>query len=320
MLQYLIKWKGYPESDNTWENADQVHAPELIKLYHRTNAQGVIKAQRIRLERKHPSIIFPCLLPRRIPELSPSRRTAAHICSVMTWSSSAATTACSLPPKSTGPTTINSLASIAATSIVPSVHDRSTTKTSSRLTLSTSTPPTPRQDDDSYRHRLYPHHPTHRACTVAISLPSTAAAVISSHPHFVTSISTDSSANYPDATTVLSAQRLSQPASITSGISPTSTSFIHLLYTGSDRWNPPVAPPAIASGLSHPSARPRDHVSTLSRESRFDTSSSGSPTTFHRIMPANTNAFVSSTIVRSIISRRREARANVCRRLSSSGG
>jgi Chromo (CHRromatin Organisation MOdifier) domain len=33
-LQYLIKWKGYPESDNTWENTDQIHAPVLIKLYH----------------------------------------------------------------------------------------------------------------------------------------------------------------------------------------------------------------------------------------------------------------------------------------------
>ena len=33
-LQYLIKWKGYPESDNTWEPADQIHALELIKLYH----------------------------------------------------------------------------------------------------------------------------------------------------------------------------------------------------------------------------------------------------------------------------------------------
>src|SRR6266481_5924549 len=32
-LQYLIKWKGYPESDNTWEPADQVHAPDLIKHY-----------------------------------------------------------------------------------------------------------------------------------------------------------------------------------------------------------------------------------------------------------------------------------------------
>ena len=34
-LQYLLKWKGYPESDNTWESADQVHTPELVKEYHR---------------------------------------------------------------------------------------------------------------------------------------------------------------------------------------------------------------------------------------------------------------------------------------------
>src|SRR5579863_4469980 len=33
-LQYLLKWKGYPESDNTWEPADQVHAPDLVKAYH----------------------------------------------------------------------------------------------------------------------------------------------------------------------------------------------------------------------------------------------------------------------------------------------
>ena len=33
-LQYLIKWKGYPTADNTWEPADQVFAPELIWKYH----------------------------------------------------------------------------------------------------------------------------------------------------------------------------------------------------------------------------------------------------------------------------------------------
>jgi chromobox protein 1 len=26
-LQYLIKWKGYSESDNTWEPVDNVQAP-----------------------------------------------------------------------------------------------------------------------------------------------------------------------------------------------------------------------------------------------------------------------------------------------------
>ena len=33
-LQYLIGWKGYPSADNTWEDANQVFAPELITLYH----------------------------------------------------------------------------------------------------------------------------------------------------------------------------------------------------------------------------------------------------------------------------------------------
>ena len=34
-LQYLIKWKGYPDADNTWESADHVHALALIQIYHR---------------------------------------------------------------------------------------------------------------------------------------------------------------------------------------------------------------------------------------------------------------------------------------------
>jgi len=32
-LQYLIKWKGYPHSDNTWEPSNHVHADDLIKQY-----------------------------------------------------------------------------------------------------------------------------------------------------------------------------------------------------------------------------------------------------------------------------------------------
>jgi Chromo (CHRromatin Organisation MOdifier) domain len=58
-LQYLIKWKGYPESDNTWENADQIHAPTLIKLYHQALPSANLKAQQICLERNHPPILSP---------------------------------------------------------------------------------------------------------------------------------------------------------------------------------------------------------------------------------------------------------------------
>jgi hypothetical protein len=30
---YLIKWKGYPTSDNSWEPAENVQAKDLIKEY-----------------------------------------------------------------------------------------------------------------------------------------------------------------------------------------------------------------------------------------------------------------------------------------------
>jgi hypothetical protein len=33
-LQYLIKWRGYPESDNTWEPVENVQAPLLTRKYH----------------------------------------------------------------------------------------------------------------------------------------------------------------------------------------------------------------------------------------------------------------------------------------------
>ena len=32
-LQYLIKWKGYPSSENSWIDSTDVHAPELIEEY-----------------------------------------------------------------------------------------------------------------------------------------------------------------------------------------------------------------------------------------------------------------------------------------------
>jgi Chromo (CHRromatin Organisation MOdifier) domain len=58
-LQYLIKWKGYPESDNTWENADQIHTPTLIKLYHQTNTLESIKARRLQLKQHLPPKLSP---------------------------------------------------------------------------------------------------------------------------------------------------------------------------------------------------------------------------------------------------------------------
>src|SRR6266436_5220663 len=94
-LQYLIKWKGYPKSDNTWEPADQVHAPEIIKHYqsagrHQSSAaqhQSAIKIIHqsapsltcIRTLRAIPQLsiecptIFPAFLSNTFPNTSPSK-------------------------------------------------------------------------------------------------------------------------------------------------------------------------------------------------------------------------------------------------------
>ena len=34
--QYLVKWKGYPDSDNEWVNREDMNAPEAINEYKRT--------------------------------------------------------------------------------------------------------------------------------------------------------------------------------------------------------------------------------------------------------------------------------------------
>jgi hypothetical protein len=54
-LQYLLKWKGYPESDNTWEPANQVHAPQLVKQYHARRPQTTIKTLLLESRRNHHS-------------------------------------------------------------------------------------------------------------------------------------------------------------------------------------------------------------------------------------------------------------------------
>ncbi len=42
-LQYLIKWEGYPESDNMWEPAGNLQTPQLLKDYHHHHPLDSIK-------------------------------------------------------------------------------------------------------------------------------------------------------------------------------------------------------------------------------------------------------------------------------------
>src|SRR6267154_3001849 len=63
VLQYLIKWKGYPSSDNTWEPVDNVHAPEIVKQYHqRRPLEDKSKKKSSRVNNISASSLFPLQL------------------------------------------------------------------------------------------------------------------------------------------------------------------------------------------------------------------------------------------------------------------
>jgi Chromo (CHRromatin Organisation MOdifier) domain len=158
-LQYLLKWKGYPEANNTWESEDQLNAPDLLKQYNRRHNLKNIKT-RVAIATTHP--------PSTSSHWSSIPMLISHTPSTPTTLSS--TTACllstypmSLPPLLRRPR--------------PSSLSRSTP--SSTLLQSLNSPQTIPQ----YRHKLRstssPRNPTStRRSTqllMASSLPSTAA-------------------------------------------------------------------------------------------------------------------------------------------------
>ncbi len=54
-LQYLVKWLGYPESDNTWEPAGNLQTPTLLKEYHQQVPIKDIRATSNQGEKHSPS-------------------------------------------------------------------------------------------------------------------------------------------------------------------------------------------------------------------------------------------------------------------------
>src|SRR6201986_3953046 len=72
-LQYLLRWKGYSQAHDSWEPADQVHAPELIDEFHQRNPLA-IKAMVVERESTSPThsmsngqVFYPPT-PRSIPD------------------------------------------------------------------------------------------------------------------------------------------------------------------------------------------------------------------------------------------------------------
>jgi Chromo (CHRromatin Organisation MOdifier) domain len=308
-LQYLIKWKGYPESDNTWENADQTHAPELVKLYHQALTKHGLKARRIRLKKTQPPTFSPphpssTTLRNNTAVLvqspHPLRLRIAHLCSPTTNSFSAVTTAYSLLPNLVGPTITETPARTNRDTTASSAPSRSKTGIASRRTSSTNIPLILRQANDWTKPRHFPRFTTPE-CTLATFPSFTVKAVDTPPPHSVNYTSTVSFVNSLNDTGVPSVQRHLQPATTLRTIFPTNTSSTHLSYTGSSKWNKFPDPFAIRPNPSRTPVASRNPASTSSRENPSDSSFSGSPTMCLRIMPASTNVSASSTIARSTI-------------------
>ena len=38
-MHFLVKWKGYPTSDNSWEPQENLHADELIEEFYKRNPE-----------------------------------------------------------------------------------------------------------------------------------------------------------------------------------------------------------------------------------------------------------------------------------------
>ena len=65
-MHFLVKWKGYPTSDNSWEKAEDVHAEDLIVDFRKWRLKGrrtYIKSGRVDKESPPPTSFYHSLLP-----------------------------------------------------------------------------------------------------------------------------------------------------------------------------------------------------------------------------------------------------------------
>jgi Chromo (CHRromatin Organisation MOdifier) domain len=293
-LQYLIKWKGYPESDNTWENADQIHAPTLIKLYHQTAAQKTMKAWQIRHENGQSLSSLPF------------RHHVARLCSLTTKSSFSATIAYTSPLKLAGPTTTDSPANFNHINTVLFVPSHSKTETTLRRTSSINTQPILQQGANSSElshspRSAFPICPAVPECTKVTS-PSSIVKTVSTSPlHSATSTSITFSVNSLGDTIAHSAQKCSRSVATLRTTSPTSTSSTCQSYTDSSKWRQPFTPFDALPKPNQVHRRSKHPASISSQGSPSASFSSGSPTRSRQSMPMNTNVSASSTIAHSTI-------------------
>src|SRR6266404_850066 len=70
-VQYLVHWKGYPESDDQWIPWQDLNTPELLMEFQRENPDAIthIRTTRVDKELAVPLPLPPTSLPRNLHQL-----------------------------------------------------------------------------------------------------------------------------------------------------------------------------------------------------------------------------------------------------------
>ena len=58
-VQYLVHWKGYPESDNQWIPWTDLNAPELLAEFHQENLNAIMHIRTSRCDGETTAVPFP---------------------------------------------------------------------------------------------------------------------------------------------------------------------------------------------------------------------------------------------------------------------
>jgi hypothetical protein len=51
-VQYHVKWKGYPESENEWVNWDNMHADEVLNSFHKHHPEAIVHKRTLQMTTK----------------------------------------------------------------------------------------------------------------------------------------------------------------------------------------------------------------------------------------------------------------------------
>jgi hypothetical protein len=62
-LQYLVKWKGYPDTENQWVNREDVFAEDAIKEFQNLNSNSGVHIRQVQTDSNSHSPFSKCLLP-----------------------------------------------------------------------------------------------------------------------------------------------------------------------------------------------------------------------------------------------------------------